>query len=94
MNAPKKFLRKREVCEILSLSPTQLQTEINAGRFEAGTRLTATSNILAWSSEYVFGVFKARWDGRGGSEDQARAEMCKARAKNAASHRRIAKDKK
>jgi hypothetical protein len=88
LNLPGKFLRKREGCAILSLSPTQLQGEINAGRFEPGTRLTANSNILVWPEGYVLGVQKARWDARGSPEDQARAEKCSERARNAVAHTR------
>src|SRR5262249_21249759 len=65
-----------------------------AGRFEPGTRLNAASNILAWWSEYVFGVAKARWDARGGPEDVARTAACVERARNASDHRRIMKNKK
>lgn len=88
-----KFLRKKDVCAITSLSPQQLQEEIKQLRFEPGTRLTANSNILVWTDEYVFGWMKRRWEARGSPEDVARGEMCAKRAKNAVAHR-IAKNKK
>jgi hypothetical protein len=53
---PGRFLRKKEVCEILSLSSTQLNGEIKNKRIESGTRLTANSNILVWLSDYIIDV--------------------------------------
>jgi hypothetical protein len=88
---PGRFLRKSEVYAILSISPTQLNDEVKAKRIEPGTRLTANSNILVWLSDYIAEVVAARWNARGTPQDQARADMCKWRATNAASHRRIAK---
>jgi predicted DNA-binding transcriptional regulator AlpA len=88
---PGKFLRKKEVCAITSLSSTQLQEEVKAGRFEKPTRLTENSNILVWWEPNVLAWVERRLKARGGPVDRARAEKCEARARNAAAHRRIAK---
>jgi predicted DNA-binding transcriptional regulator AlpA len=90
---PGRFLRKREVCEVTSLSPTQLQERIKKGEFEPGTRLTETSNILVWWEADVLAWVDRRLAARGSPADRARAEKCEARARNAASYRRSAKVK-
>jgi predicted DNA-binding transcriptional regulator AlpA len=88
---PGRFLRKKEVCEITSLSPTQLQDRIKKKEFEPGTRLTENSNILVWWEPTIVAWVERRLAARGSPTDRVRAEKCEARARNAASHRRTAK---
>jgi predicted DNA-binding transcriptional regulator AlpA len=94
LSVPGKFLRKKEVCAITSLSPGQLNARIKSGEFIPPTRLTESSNILVWWEPDILAWVKRRLEARGSPADRARAEKCADRARNAASHRRIAKSRR